>query len=649
MKDSHLRFLIIEDDESDAELIARHLRRDGLTLEFTRVENESAFREALLSRSWDVIIADYTQPTFNAFRALEVYSEHRLDIPFIIISGTVGEEVAVEAMRAGAHDYLLKDKLTRLGPLIRRELRESKTRIERRRAEAALRESEERFRLLVENTKDLISEVAINGTLLYASPNHLQILSYAPAELVGRSVFDIIHPEDRKVIMDRFASRDGAMFSHRVIGKDGVSHWFESSGRAFQTTAGGERIVVISRDVTERMQANEKRAQLEAQLRQSQKMEAIGTLAGGIAHDFNNILTGIIGNIQLAQIEAPPGHLVTQPLQDALSASYRARDLVSQILTFSRRHEQRRSPGEIGTIAKEALRLLRASLPASISIQTEIAEICPKVLCEPTQIHQVIMNLGTNAAHAMRDQGGVLRVSVERVVVDGSLRARHPQLNEGLAIRLTVADSGIGIPPQNLERIFEPFFTTKPVGEGTGLGLAVVHGIVQSHDAAVTVESTVGKGTAFAIYFPPVEGRTGASVSPHEPVPRGGGQSVMLVDDEPGVVSLGTRMLEKLGYRAQAFTQASAALKAIQERYADIDVLITDLAMPEMSGLELARQFLTLKPGAIVIVSTGMMRALDRDNADLIGIRYAINKPFTFSDFASTLAKAVQEKRQSGN
>ncbi|MDX2188113.1 MAG: response regulator [Opitutaceae bacterium] len=644
MTEAPLRFLIIEDDETDAELIARHLRRDGLALEFVRVENEPTLRDALSNHAWDVIIADYTQPTFNAFRALEIYAEYRLDIPFIIISGTVGEEVAVEAMRAGAHDYLLKDKLTRLGPLIRRELRESKTRIERRKTEAALRESEERFRLLVENTNDLIAEVSATGLLLYASPNHFQILAYPPRELVGRSVYDTVHQDDRQIIVDRLTARDGSVFNYRVIGKDGVTHWLESSGRSFRTSSGEERIVVISRDVTERMQANEKRAQLEAQLRQSQKMEAIGTLAGGIAHDFNNILTGIIGNIQLAQIEAPPGHLVTQPLQDALSASYRARDLVSQILTFSRRHEQRRSPGDIGAIAKEALRLLRSSLPASISIETQINEGCPKVLCDPTQIHQVIMNLGTNAAHAMKERGGLLRVAVDRVCVDGTLRPRYPQLSEGLAVRLTVADTGMGIPQQNLERIFEPFFTTKPVGEGTGLGLAVVHGIVQSHDAAVTVDSAVGKGTSFSIYFPPVEGRSQQSAAPHETAPKGFGQQVMLVDDEPGVVSLGSRMLEKLNYRPLAFTQASVALKAIQEKYNEIDVLITDLAMPEMSGLDLARQFLTLKPTAVIIVSTGMMRALDRDNADSIGIRFAINKPFTFADFATTLSKALKDQ-----
>lgn len=642
MMEKPLQLLIVEDDENDAELIARNLRRDGFHLEFERVFEEAAFRAALSSRAWNLIIADYSQPSFNGLRALQIYAEHNIDIPFIIISGTVGEEVAVEAMRAGAHDYLLKDKLVRLGPLVRRELRDAQSRADRRRAEAALRESEERFRMLVENISDLLMEVGSNGDIRYASPNHLSVLGYPAEEMLGRNFSSFVHPEDRSKWEELLTKGTETVVGYRAFDRRQALRWFESSGKPSRTFSGEERIVVITRDVTERMQAQTRQSQLEAQLRQSQKMEAIGTLAGGIAHDFNNLLTGIIGNIQLAQLEAPPGQLIAQPLGDALSASYRARDLVGQILTFSRRHDQKRTPGDLGIIVSEAVRLLRASLPPTVSIQTRLGEGCSKVLCESTQIHQIIMNLGTNAAHAMRESGGTLSVAVDTVTIDAALRARYPQLSEGPSVRLTVADTGAGIPADILERIFEPFFTTKPVGEGTGLGLAVVHGIIQSHDAAVTVDSVLGRGTTFRIYFPPIQAKEMSSTPPHDSVPRGNGETVFLVDDETGVASLGTRMLEKLNYKPVAFTQAADALAAIRRDPQAVRILITDLAMPGLSGLDLARNLLELNPKAVVIVSTGMMRALDRDHAAAIGIRFSIQKPFTFADFANTLAKAVK-------
>jgi PAS domain S-box-containing protein len=501
MSNKPLRLLLVEDSDTDEALVLLHLSRGGFDPQVTRVETAAAFEHALKTGTWDLIIADYNLPSFSGFDALAIYQSSGLDQPFLLVSGTVGEEVAVQAMRGGARDYLLKDHLTRLVPAVIRELREAHLRAERRAAEAALKDSELRYRTLVENSHDLVSEIDLHGRVHYVSPNHLALTGYTQEELVGTSIFDRIHPEDQAAVQETFQNRNGSAL-YRYRHKDGAWRWFESTGRAFTTADAREHGVIITRDITASIEAESIRKSLEAQLRQAQKMEAIGTLAGGIAHDFNNILTGILGNMELAGLELPPGHPARTFLRDALKASNRARDLVAQILLFSRRRDQQRIVSALDNVLKEALSLLRASLPSTIEFNTHISPNCPRVLCDATQIHQIVMNLGTNAAHAMRERGGVFTVTLASCDVNPALAAAHPQLAAGRAVRLSVRDTGCGMDPVTRERIFEPFFTTKPAGEGTGLGLAVVHGIMQNHDGTITVESQPGMGRSFTSTSP---------------------------------------------------------------------------------------------------------------------------------------------------
>ena len=433
---------------------------------------------------------------------------------------------------------------------------------ERQRTEATLRESEERFRLLVENSNELVVQVSLGGTILYASPNHTAITGRTPDELLGTSVLANIHPDDLPQIAGKFRSRSASgLFRFRF--KDDSWHWFESSGRTFRLSSGEEQGVIVSRDVTARIHAEETGKHLEEQLRQAQKLEAIGTLAGGIAHDFNNILTGIMGNTQLAAMSLPPDHETQPMLDEALKASLRARDLVAQILTFSRRRELQLSPTNLGPVVQEAVKLLRASLPASVSITQELTDDLPLVLCDPTQIHQIVMNLGTNAAHALRPHGGTLAISLSSVQLTPEELRQHPQLRATHNVRLTVRDTGAGMDATTLSRLFEPFFTTKPVGEGTGLGLAVVHGIVQSLAGAITVASTPGVGTTLRVYLAGLQ--TARPVHPVHPAPlsRGRGELIALVDDEPAVSRFAERALVALGYTCTAFANPAVALATI--------------------------------------------------------------------------------------
>jgi PAS domain S-box-containing protein len=640
-----LRLLLVEDSEDDATLVLLELRRAGFVPLATRVETAEAMSTALRAQPWDLILADYNLPTFSGLAALDLYHESGLDIPFLIVSGTIGEELAVEAMRAGAHDYLLKGNLTRLGPAITRELREAQLRRERKQDLDRLVASEQRFTTIFHNSPVaiLITDV-VEGRIIDANAAALALSGYARDEVIGRDTVALgvfSSPEERRhLVRQALDQGPGNALEHRAINKRGDSITFLIS---FSLLAldGQNRLLSIVQDISARERAEETRKNLEVQLHQAQKMEAIGTLAGGIAHDFNNILTGILGNVQLAELDLAHEHPSRTYLFEALKACNRARDLVAQILTFSRRREQQRVVTRLGPVVKEALRLLRASLPATIDIRLDIDDDSPPVLCDPTQMHQVLMNLGANAAYAMRAAGGVLAVSLRAVEVESAMVAQYPQLRTGRTVCLAVRDTGCGMDAATRERIFEPFFTTKAPGEGTGLGLAVVHGIVVNHEGVVAVDSRPDAGTVFNLYFPVVESAESESITETPPLPRGQGECILFVDDEPAVVQIGGRMLTKLGYRPLAFTSAMDALAAFRANPDEIDLVLTDMTMPNISGVELARQVYALRPGLPLVITSGHMQAEDADQARALGVRCFVEKPFMLSTLAETFYQAL--------
>jgi CheY-like chemotaxis protein len=395
-------------------------------------------------------------------------------------------------------------------------------------------------------------------------------------------------------------------------------------------------IVVLALDITERKQ-------LEEQFWRAQKMEAIGTLAGGIAHDFNNILAAIIGYTELARRRAGAGDPVTREFLDAvLQGGTRATALVRQILTFSRRQESHRRPVRLHEVVAEPLKLLRATIPANIEFDLALAPDLPVVLADPTQIHQIVMNLGTNAAHAMRDRPGRFGVRLEGFTVDALLAGTIAGLQTGPYVRLSVSDTGHGIDPATLGRIFEPFFTTKGPGEGTGLGLSVVHGIMQSHDGVVSVYSQPEEGTVFHLFFPAIMAEAAAGPSHGlAAIPAGHGQRILFVDDEKPLALLGQKMLQELGYAVVGQTSVAEALALMRATPGAFDLVITDLTMPGMLGTDFARQLLLLRPGLPIILATGYAATLTLEQVRELGIREMLLKPLTLRSLGAAIGRAL--------
>jgi len=383
---------------------------------------------------------------------------------------------------------------------------------------------------------------------------------------------------------------------------------------------------------------------LEEQVRQAQKMEAVGTLAGGIAHDFNNILGAIVGYTELSLMTLSENPQVRAHLGAVLKATRRATDLVRQILAFSRRQALSRKLIVLAPIVAECAALLRATIPTSIEFETSLAEDAPAVLADASQIHQILMNLGTNAWHAMKDRTGRLTIKLERCMVDEEQAARQPRLHAGVYARITVSDTGCGIDPATLLRIFEPFFTTKPVGEGTGLGLSVVHGMMDGHDGAVTVHSEPGQGTVFALYFPEKNGEPDTPAVAPDPVPHGHGEHILVVDDENVLVQINQMALTKLGYEVEVTTEPREALAWVGAEPERFDLVITDQTMPGMTGMELAVRLQLIREGLPVILTTGYISALTPAQLATTGILEILRKPATLQALAFALRSALSAK-----
>jgi len=373
-------------------------------------------------------------------------------------------------------------------------------------------------------------------------------------------------------------------------------------------------------------------------------MEALGTLAGGVAHDFNNILAVITGYLELSLDDLPEDILVRQNIEQVLIAANRGKDLVNQILTFSRRGSQERKPLRLSVVIKEVLKLLRSSLPATIEIRQNITAVSDIVIADPTQMQQIVMNLCTNAAHAMRKEGGLLEVELHKMHLDEESVAAYNYIVPGAYLRLVVSDTGHGIDPTIIKRIFEPYFTTKKKGEGTGMGLAVIHGIVKSHGGEITVYSEPGRGTTFHVLLPiarePEEIQTGLQ----EPAATGGKESILFVDDEAGLVEVGQKILEKLGYTVVAKKSSVEALETFRTFPKQFDLVITDLTMPHMTGIQLSKELQNIRPDIPIIICTGFSETITAKHIKDLGIRKLLIKPINKASLAKAIREALEEQ-----
>jgi len=766
-----LRVLMVEDSDDDVLLIVHALKKGGYEPAYERVEDASSFRKALEKRPWDVILCDFQMPRFNGLDAISLLKETDRDIPLIIVSGAIGEETAVECMRLGASDYVMKGSLSRLIPAVERELREAESRDRRRRAETALRESEkrfkdlyqespiptftwqkkdndfvlidynraalkltggkvvdllgtsaltlygddsqtlddmnfclkehaierrevvsqhfapqrllsvhfafippdmiivhaedqtdrrqaerdlreseERYRSLFLNSKDAILLTRPDGAILDANPAACAMFGWALKEIrkIGRTgLVDVTDPRLYEALSER-QRKGSATAEMTMLRAHGEKFPAEVTSTIFVDADGQQKASMIIRDITERVQAQEEQKHLEAQVRRAQRMESISTLAGGIAHDFNNILSAIMGYAQLAQMRLDRESEPYADLKQVVQSANRAKLLIGQILAVGRSQEQERQSIQLKYTVKEALKLLHSTLPSTIEIRETYDRDVGIIDADPTQMHQVVMNLCTNAAHAMQENGGILEVGLRNVAFDK--RDEALSLGPGEYLRLTISDTGCGMTPDITGKIFEPYFTTKPKGVGTGLGLPVAYGIVSQHGGALTVESEPGKGSRFRVYLPLTPQKKEERPVPKEELPAPtGNERILFIDDDEALARMGKEMLQRLGYQVIPITNSVEALALFRKDPHRFDLVITDTTMPHMPGDILAQEMITIRPDIPIIICTGHSERISKEKAEKMGIKGFLMKPMEMRNLAETVRRVLGPRPNAQN
>jgi len=521
---------------------------------------------------------------------------------------------------------------------------------ERKRAEDAQRESEERYRILFNSINDAVfvhqpSREGKPGKFIEANDVACQRYGYTIEELLELIPTDLAIPEqkeDARMRVKRIFSERYSVFEIVHKAKDGREIPVEISAHLFDFH-GQPTVFSIVRDITDRKRAEEEQLILEAQLQQSQKMESIGTLAGGIAHDFNNLLSVIMGNAEIALYDLPEQNPVRYSIDQIAKAGHRAKDLVKQILAFSRQSEPELRPVRVSLIVKEVMKLLRSSLPSTIEIRQKIVAEKDSVISDPIQIHQILMNLCTNAGYAMRERGGILDVRLTDMYLDSESAVNYPELEPGQFLKLTVSDTGHGMTPDIIERIFDPYFTSKEKDVGTGLGLSVVHGIISSYGGAITVESEPDKGTTFNVFLPRTKSKIRKKTEGIRRTPTGS-ERVLIVDDEIGMVNTIKRMLDRLGYKVTSRTSSLEALELFRNDPDQFDLVITDMTMPQMTGDKLSKALMEIRPDIPIILCTGFSEQVDEKTAKSMGIRAFVMKPIVMREIANTIREILDKK-----
>jgi two-component system, cell cycle sensor histidine kinase and response regulator CckA len=608
-----LRVLMVEDSPTDAKLLVQELRRTGRQVEFERVETAEAMRAALERGSWDVVTSDWSMPKFTAAAALAIVKESRLDLPFIIVSGTIGEEAAVEAMRAGAHDYVLKDKLGRLTPAVEREVREAKERLAHRKSEEALRASEVRFHRLSDSGVIGIVSADVHGNICDANDAYLQMVGYSREELLQGALrwSDLTPPE-----LAHLGARSVEQLQATGVAAPWETETFRKDGGRVPVLVGVAMLdfpktIAFIADLTERKQAEAGRKQAEEalrqseeQLRQAQKMEAVGRLAGGVAHDFNNVLSVILSYADFILADLKPSDPLQADVGEISKAATRAAGLTRQLLTFSRQQVVEPRVIDLHEVLTGMDKMLQRILGEDVQLVSPPPKSSGRVKADPSHIEQVILNLVVNARDAM-PTGGKLTIETGNVVLDDSYAMSHLPTRPGPYVMLAVSDTGIGMDRETQKRIFEPFFTTKEMGKGTGLGLSTVFGIVRQSGGNIWVYSEPGKGTTFKVYLPRVDDEVDVLRPPIAPSTLRGTETILLVEDEEQVRVIALNILQRQGYRVIPARNAGEALLICERHTEGIDLLLTDVVMPQMSGPELAKRLAQTRPEMKVLCMSG--------------------------------------------
>jgi PAS domain S-box-containing protein len=638
-----LRVLIVEDSEDDALLLVRVLRRSGYELTYERVDTEAAMNAALDKHAWDIIIADYTMPEFDGLAALAVMQRRGLDLPFIVVSGSIGEDIAVAAMKAGAHDYIMKGNLTRLVPAVERELREAEVRRARRRAEETLQESYQLLQAVIEGTSDAIFVKDGAGRYVMINSSGARALGKAAAEIIGKDDTELYPPDTACQMIEH----------DRIVMRSGDTHTFEETAilggvrRTFLSTKAPHRdhqgqvigVIGIARDITERKQAEEEMHRQREALYQSEKLATMGQLLAGVAHELNNPLSVVLGQAALLR-QSLRSRRQIERAEKIVRGAERCARIVNNFLALARQRPPERQPVYLNQVVRDAVELLAYPLRVDgVEMRYELAEGLPVLRADPHQLHQVIVNLVANAHQAMRETAAARRLTLA-TGVDA----------EGRQVWLEVRDTGPGIAPEVRDHIFEPFFTTKPPGVGTGLGLSLCQSIVESHGGRIGVESAPGQGASFRVELPVAAPEpTVALTAEVEVAPAIQGKRILVVDDESGIAGVVAEALQLDGHTVETVAEGKAALEKLQKQ--DYDVILSDIRMPELDGPGLYRALEERHPHLLqrIIFLTGdTLSPGTREFLEQTGVP-CLSKPFALSDVRDIVQRAllIQENQLS--
>ncbi len=656
-----IRILIIDDTQSNLTLISMMLKdliEDSIIMTSQSPEEgiERAQRELP-----DTILLDIAMPEMDGYEVCKSLKANKQThhIPIIMMTAVyLDSSSRIKGLEIGADAFLAQPideaelaaqikamlRIKKAEDLLRQEKDLLQDLVQEKVQE--LQQSEEKYRNVMEYASDGIFIFNTHGQHLDVNQKGCDMTGYSRKAILKMSIEDIIHENslaETSLQLDPLIEGKHLIIERQLKHKEGKTVYTEISSKKLPDG----RILGIMRDITEKKRAEEERLQLERQLRQTQKLEAIGTLAGGIAHDFNNILQGIIASVQLAKMKLSPMNEETEHLERAFGYCRRGANLVRQILTFSRQTEHQQSVINIVPVIKEVLKMIRSTLPTTVEIQQHLPNTCPNISGSLTQIHQVLMNLCTNAEYAMRETGGVLTIRLEEIMLGQqeaeALSSEEKSLVGGKYLKLSISDTGTGMSPKVQEHIFEPFFTTKPQDEGTGLGLSVVHGIVQDHKGAIQVESQLGHGTKFEIFFPTIPK---AAVKPETKAfaTWKGNERILLIDDEEPVVDMMKTILSGLGYKVVCFYRAKDALDAFLASPDSFDLVISDQTMPDMTGEQLAQTLLKNYPNLPIILMTGFSHVMDQEKARHLGVKSLLIKPIEMDQIGAAIRNALNPK-----
>lgn len=633
---SPVRVLHLEDDEDDHVLLREMLEAEGLRCEFDLARSRSEFEAALQGGPYNLIISDYSLPSYDGLRALALARQQQSQAPFIFFSGTISDELAVESLRNGATDYVVKQRPGRLVATVRRALQEVE---ERRRLE----QTEEKIReqaALLDKAHDAIIVCDLDGQVIFWNRSAERIYGWSAAEAVGRRVGELLFnqmplsfDEARKSVVEL----GEWLGEFQQITKEGKPVTVQSSWTLVRDEEGRPKSeLIINTDITEQKQ-------LEEQFFRAQRLESLGVLVGGIAHDLNNALTPVLMGASLLQMLPLPEDAMGI-LKTMTASARRGAEMVQQILTFARGGGGEKSRIQVDQLVKEMRKIINDTFPKSIECRAKVEQGSWPVQGFATHLHQVIMNLCINARDAMA-QGGTLTLATQNVVVDEVQAARHSGAEPGRYLCLSVEDTGVGILPDQLPQIFQPFFTTKAPGHGTGLGLSTSLTIVKNHGGFMTVESTAGRGTEFMVYLPAVEASGEVEPPPAAPMlPAGNGEGILMVDDEAAILALAKTTLENYGYRVFTAASGPEAVTLFTSERDAVQLVITDKSMPFMDGNATILALREVKPEVKTIVTSGHDRAKETETDRQIKADAFMEKPFTVEKLLTTVHGVLVNK-----